>query len=54
VSRYPALFKSDSICLDEVEFAIMKIIFNNEFIRMRTGGQERSGGREGCAGRFSL
>ena len=54
VSRYPALFKSDSICLDDFVFVIMKIIFNNEFIRMATGGQERSGWRMGCAGHLEL
>jgi hypothetical protein len=31
----------------------MKKLFNNEFIRMATGGQERSGWRMGCAGNLS-
>jgi len=37
VSRYPALFKSVIICIDGFDFVIMKIIINNDTIRMAAG-----------------
>jgi hypothetical protein len=40
--------------MDDFGFVIMKIIINNDTIRMAEGGQERSGWRGGCIGHLSL
>ena len=40
VSRYPALFKSDNMCLEDFELVIMKIIINKDGTSMAVGRQE--------------